>query len=485
MNLKTFYLVFLLRFLRLMAEEASEDLEDGLNPTACDYEKYVGYWIFEMGEGGFDKTINCLKPPANPATRHRMLFDRPDVVKDEFGNVGFWTMVDSLGFEVVIHGRKFFAYVKFKETVKGRDVLFCNETILGSSHNVLGDDWTCLYGRKVSSGSTPRSNDQQQSIREILEREGGREKRSTGGLSRRELQKITYRTELDMVDAINAAQSSWTATHYEEYDSMTMDEFLSRAGSRLQRKTRVKGQAKMTKEQEDRIAALPTSFDWRNVKGLNYVSPVRDQGKCGSCYAFTTAAMNEARLAIFTNNTARVIFSTQDVVDCTFYSLGCDGGSSYAISKYSEDYGMVVESCNPYKGVESNTCPTKSSCKRYYFTGYEYIGGYYGGCNVADMMVALVTNGPLAIAIKVNEDMMFYKSGIYRSTGIKSKMNPYVEVDHAVTLVGYGEDKTHGKYWIIKNSWGTKWGNNGYFNLARGTNECGVESMAVQSFPIF
>lgn len=82
MNLKTFYLVFLLRFLRLMAEEASEDLEDGLNPTACDYEKYVGYWIFEMGEGGFDKTINCLKPPGKIA--HFQLRNTSEIAINHF-----------------------------------------------------------------------------------------------------------------------------------------------------------------------------------------------------------------------------------------------------------------------------------------------------------------------------------------------------------------------------------------------------------------
>jgi cathepsin C len=84
--------------------------------------------------------------------------------------------------------------------------------------------------------------------------------------------------------------------------------------------------------------------DWRNVNGVNYVSPIRNQQSCGSCYTFGSMAMHEARLRIYSNNTKQTVFSTQDIVECSVYSQGCDGGFPYLVAgKYSEDFGVVEE----------------------------------------------------------------------------------------------------------------------------------------------
>lgn len=80
--------------------------------------------------------------------------------------------------------------------------------------------------------------------------------------------------------------------------------------------------APITPEVAGKASALPASFDWRNVNGVNYVSPIRDQGNCGSCYAFGSMGMNECRLRIASNNTNKTIFSTQDIVECSAYSQG-------------------------------------------------------------------------------------------------------------------------------------------------------------------
>lgn len=71
---------------------------------------------------------------------------------------------------------------------------------------------------------------------------------------------------------------------------------------------------------------LPESFDWRNINGTNFVSPIRNQGSCGSCYAFASMALAEARFRVQTNNKQRPVFSTQDIVECSSYSQGCEGG---------------------------------------------------------------------------------------------------------------------------------------------------------------
>ena len=85
----------------------------------------------------------------------------------------------------------------------------------------------------------------------------------------------------------------------------------------------------MTKADLVAVESIPEQFDWRNVNGKNYVSPVRNQATCGSCYAFGTLAMFEARVRILTNNTWTPVFSTQDIVSCSEYSQGCEGGESY------------------------------------------------------------------------------------------------------------------------------------------------------------
>jgi cathepsin C len=197
--------------------------------------------------------------------------------------------------------------------------------------------------------------------------------------------------------------------------------------------------------------------------------------------------MNEARLRIISNNTIQVSLSPQDVVDCSVYSQGCDGGFPYLIGgKYAEDYGLVEESCYPYVGVDRGHCGTPKTCRRYYSTNYEYVGGYYGGCTEELMKLELVNNGPVAVAFEVYDDFMTYHGGIYHHTGLRNKYNPFQETNHAVLLVGYGVDKSTGeKFWSVKNSWGTGWGENGYFRIRRGVDECAIESIAVKSNPMF
>ncbi|XP_017463713.1 PREDICTED: dipeptidyl peptidase 1-like, partial [Rhagoletis zephyria] len=131
-------------------------------------------------------------------------------------------------------------------------------------------------------------------------------------------------------------------------------------------------------ETKRRAAALPEEFDWRNVDGVNYVSPVRDQGSCGSCYIFSSMALLEARLRIATNNSERTVFSTQEVVDCSRYSQGCDGGFPYLIGgKYAQDYGVIDDACYPYTAT-AQQCKSPSShastqCrKRTYAAKYNY-----------------------------------------------------------------------------------------------------------------
>ena len=101
------------------------------------------------------------------------------------------------------------------------------------------------------------------------------------------------------------------------------------------------------------------------------------------------------------------------------------------------------------------------------------------------MKLALVNNGPMAVSFEVYNDFMHYKGGVYHHTGLRDGFNPFMITNHAVLLVGYGTDKTTREpFWTIRNSWGLGWGEQGYFRIRRGTNECAIESIAVESFPI-
>lgn len=194
--------------------------------------------------------------------------------------------------------------------------------------------------------------------------------------------------------------------------------------------------------------------------------------------------MLEARVRILTNNSQAPIFSPQQVVSCSEYSQGCDGGFPYLIGKYVQDFGIVDESCFPYVAKDS-PCGVPQNCARVYTAEYYYVGGFYGGCSEVAMMLELVKNGPMGVALEVYPDFMNYKEGIYHHTGLADAINPFELTNHAVLLVGYGRcHKTGEKYWIVKNSWGSGWGEDGYFRIRRGSDECAIESIAVAANPI-
>ena len=104
------------------------------------------------------------------------------------------------------------------------------------------------------------------------------------------------------------------------------------------------------------------------------------------------------------------------------------------------------------------------------------------------MRLALVRGGPLSVSFEVYDDFMSYSGGVYHHTGVAHNVNrfdPFGITNHAVLAVGYGVDRQSGQnYWIVKNSWGEGWGENGYFRIRRGNNECNIESIAVEAFPI-
>jgi len=453
----------------------------GDTPANCTHDDLVGKWKFYLSSGGHSKDIDCSNPGVMSQVISLTLSSYNAVTKDDDGEVGSFNLIYNQGFEVTLGYRKLFAFFKYDQINSTYADYWCNQTMQGWSHDVLGNDWACFKAVK-------------QDASEGYHHEVVKTPFEIG------LLQLPYSVPVDFIELINLAQDSWTATVYPEYEKYTYDHILRRSGFLNGPLTRPKKNL-ATPYSEKSYANLPKSFDWRNVNGVNYLSPIRNQGHCGSCYAFASMGMLEARMRILTNNTQTPVFSPQDVVACSRYSQGCDGGFPYLIAgKYAQDFGVVEEQCYPYLGKNQDKCePTLPNCQRTHVAKYEYVGGYYGGCSEEKMMQELVNNGPLAVAIEVYPDFQQYKSGIYHHVeSIKAHWlkqsssegyNPFELTNHAVLAVGYGEEVNKNsdqveKYWIVKNSWGEQWGEQGFVRIRRGTDEIAIESLAQQSWPI-
>lgn len=131
-------------------------------------------------------------------------------------------------------------------------------------------------------------------------------------------------------------------------------------------------------------------------------------------------------------------------------------------------------------------CDPKQFSKRYRASNYKYVGGFYGAGSSASIMQDLYHNGPLVVSFEPTDDFMYYAGGIFTQSklGVPAPLHKHAtewqQVDHAVLLVGWGEELGQ-KYWLVQNSWGSSWGEDGYFRIARDINDSGVESIAVSA----
>ncbi|XP_039987828.1 pro-cathepsin H [Xiphias gladius] len=213
------------------------------------------------------------------------------------------------------------------------------------------------------------------------------------------------------------------------------------------------------------------SIDWRK-KG-NYVTDVKNQGSCGSCWTFSTTGCLESVTAIRTGKL--IPLSEQQLVDCAqdFNNHGCNGGlPSQAFEYIMYNKGLMTETDYPYKAMEG-TCKYKPGLAAAFVKDVVNITAY----DEMGMVDAVATRNPVSFAFEVTSDFMHYHQGVYTSTRCHNTTD---KVNHAVLAVGYGEDNGT-PYWIVKNSWSSSWGIDGYFLIERGKNMCGLA--ACSSFP--
>jgi len=212
---------------------------------------------------------------------------------------------------------------------------------------------------------------------------------------------------------------------------------------------------------EDAVSlSYPASWDWRS-KGI--MTPVRNQGSCGSCWAFATVALFESLIKKETG-VARDL-AEQQLVDCVPGS-DCSGGYASDALKYMKNNGIVLEAFYPYTATDG-TCDTSRPAD-YYLTNYwtSYLGGNTLNQRIDSVKYAIYNYGPSALYMEIFNDFYTgYSSGVYVYDGTSSSLG-----GHLVCAVGWKDDATvtNGGYWICKNSWGSGWGESGYFRIAYG-----------------
>jgi hypothetical protein len=213
-------------------------------------------------------------------------------------------------------------------------------------------------------------------------------------------------------------------------------------------------------------AALPTHFDWRSNTGSNWMTSVKNQGGCGSCVAFGAVGATEAQFKIQASNPGWSLdLSEQHLFSCGGGS--CSGGWYISAAlNYLKNYGTPDESCSPYQ-AQSGQASCSNSCPDWQSRAFKIASWSWVANNPSALQAALM-NGPLVAGFTVYSDFFGYHGGVYHWDHVSSAVG-----GHAIVIVGYDSNE---EYWIVKNSWGASWGENGYFRI--GFREAGIENYA-------
>ncbi|CAI9099951.1 OLC1v1036853C1 [Oldenlandia corymbosa var. corymbosa] len=275
-----------------------------------------------------------------------------------------------------------------------------------------------------------------------------------------------FKKNVEYIESFNKAGTKSYKLGINKFADLTNEEFTS---ARNKYKPR---ECKGTLFRYENLSAVPASMDWRK-KGA--VTPIKDQGQCGCCWAFSAVAAMEGAHQLKTGKL--VSLSEQELVDCdtSGEDQGCDGGlMDDAFTFIINNKGLTTEANYPYQGTDGTCNANKEANHAATITGFEDVPA-----NNEAALLKAVANQPVSVAIDASgSDFQFYSSGVF--TGECG-----TDLDHGVTAVGYGTSSDGTKYWLVKNSWGTSWGDNGYIMMQRGIDAkegiCGIAMQA--SYP--
>lgn len=472
-------------------------------PVHCLRHQLEGDWEFHLGPPSSTRSSCGHARPDSEDTQPSVLLAEvaqtkqvslrsPNLATTVQTSDGTWTMIYDEAVEVNVDGISFLAFSRFDLTYKNgvkTNTSRCGETQLGWYHSTDRNQWGCFYARKSAPDHVHQS---------LLSHVPARNTEKPGFD-----EPLSHDYHNSFAASLNLLQDWWTAKAHERFLGKTLREMNEMAGifrslpisaqqapaneqsvglsfmqQRASNDKHFLGKHQNARQTEEFVA--PKQWDWRNVSDVDYLDRVLDQGDCGSCYVVATTRMLTARHRIQTQNPAAESFSISFPLYCSEYNQGCNGGYAFLVSRWSQDVGLVPKSCATYKtsGSCSIHCDVKGLEKKFRADNHHYVGGYYGASTEEEMIRELVQGGPLVASFEPKPDLMYYSGGIY--TSVPNQREEWERVDHAVLLVGYGEEEGK-KYWILQNSWGPDWGEGGYFRMARGTDESGIESIVVSA----
>ena len=268
-----------------------------------------------------------------------------------------------------------------------------------------------------------------------------------------------------------------------------------------------------------KIEDLPQEWNWENVNGVDFTGQHIDQGHCGSCYLLATNMMLESRIKIWFGEF--IPLSVQHRLDCSFINEGCHGGWGYFDGLFMENYGAVSSECAEYVASSSPegcgkwaSCPIVAGVEDTYYVGTRT----YGQMSEADMIKEVRARGPILVDFNAGAEFQAYRGGILSEdrpvsetftnslsqiytdsycetygtgeacmTGAstatqESQGLQWTKLTHSTVIIGYGEQDGQ-KYWLVRNSYGKKWGENGNLRLRRGRNDYACESENIAVIP--
>jgi C1A family cysteine protease len=276
----------------------------------------------------------------------------------------------------------------------------------------------------------------------------------------RDYRMTVYGQNLEKIKAHNAGNATWSMA-VNKFADLTAEEFGSRYTGGFRTRTRMPFGLRFR-----RVTTLPASVDWASEGA---VTPVKNQGQCGSCWSFSTTGAVEG--AWFLANHTLVPLSEQQLIDCSTAegNQGCNGGlMDYAFQYIIDNKGITSEQDYPYSATGPNACKAKGKPVVAKISGFKDVQ-----TNSDNALMTALAQQPVSVAVEADQNaFQFYSSGVMTAACGTS-------LDHGVLAVGYGA--LNGQdYYLVKNSWGADWGAKGYIYLGRGAKynggagQCGI-----------